>query len=110
MMGAFAIDNAHDLRDAWAALIRARTAPGFAPDVLAEMKRNDQVLFKYCDAAGRIDDSTNPNGAIENIAGICNHTRNVFGMMPHPERASEGVLGNADGRKLFESLLNLVPA
>jgi phosphoribosylformylglycinamidine synthase len=81
-----------------------------APDVLADMKKNDQVLFKYCDATGRIDDSTNPNGAIENIAGICNHTRNVFGMMPHPERASEAVLGNADGKKLFESLLNLVSA
>jgi phosphoribosylformylglycinamidine synthase len=78
--------------------------------VLIEMKQNDQILFKYCDASGKIDSRTNPNGAIENIAGICNSTRNVFGMMPHPERASESVLGNTDGKKLFESLLNLVPA
>ena len=73
-----------------------------------ELKQNDQILFKYCDADGNIDDVSNPNGSIENIAGICNKNRNVFGMMPHPERSSEEVLGNTDGRKLFESLLNLV--
>jgi phosphoribosylformylglycinamidine synthase len=78
-------------------------------EVLQELKKNDQILFKYCDANGRIDDTTNPNGAIENIAGICNKNRNVFGMMPHPERASEEILGNTDGKKLFESLLSLVP-
>ncbi len=76
-------------------------------EVLNELKRNDQILFKYCDADGNINDSSNPNGSIENIAGICNTNRNVFGMMPHPERASEEVLKNTDGRKLFESLLNL---
>ncbi|HRB18728.1 MAG TPA: phosphoribosylformylglycinamidine synthase subunit PurQ, partial [Chitinophagales bacterium] len=64
--------------------------------------------FKYCDANGNINDNSNPNGSIENIAGICNVNRNVFGMMPHPERCAEEVLGNTDGRKLFESLLNLV--
>jgi phosphoribosylformylglycinamidine synthase subunit PurQ / glutaminase len=78
--------------------------------VLNAMKKNDQVLFKYCDANGKTDNHANPNGAIENIAGICNSTRNVFGMMPHPERASESVLGNMDGKKLFESLLNVVSA
>lgn len=77
---------------------------------LKELKQNDQILFKYCDADGRINEASNPNGSLENIAGICNANRNVFGMMPHPERSSEEVLGNTDGRKLFESLLNLVHA
>ena len=77
---------------------------------LNELKQNDQILFKYCDTDGNIGDVSNPNGSLENIAGICNKNRNVFGMMPHPERASESVLGNEDGRKLFESLLNLVTA
>lgn len=74
------------------------------------LNQNDQILFKYCDADGNISTSSNPNGSIENIAGICNAGRNVFGMMPHPERSSEEILGNTDGRKLFESLLNLVNA
>ncbi len=74
------------------------------------LKQNDQILFKYCDINGTIDGAFNPNGSIENIAGICNAARNVFGMMPHPERSSEEVLGNTDGRKLFESLLNLINA
>jgi phosphoribosylformylglycinamidine synthase subunit PurQ / glutaminase len=73
-------------------------------DTLATIQKNDQVLFRYCDANGLVNDSTNVNGAIDNIAGITNITRNVFGMMPHPERASEGVLGNTDGRGIFESL------
>ena len=77
---------------------------------LLSLKQNNQILFKYCDADGNITDTSNPNGSIENIAGICNTGRNVFGMMPHPERSSEEVLGNTDGRKLFESLLNLVNA
>lgn len=77
---------------------------------LHDLKENDQILFKYCDENGHITDASNPNGSIENIAGICNKNRNVFGMMPHPERCSESVLGNEDGRKLFESLLNLVNA
>ncbi len=77
---------------------------------LKTLNQNDQILFKYCDADGNISTSSNPNGSIENIAGICNAGRNVFGMMPHPERSSEEILGNTDGRKLFESLLNLVNA
>lgn len=72
---------------------------------LDALERNDQVLFRYCDPSGQITESANPNGAARNIAGICNTQRNVFGMMPHPERASESVLGNTDGRGLFESLL-----
>lgn len=72
---------------------------------LAELEANDQILFRYCDANGQVTEAANPNGAANNIAGICNAQRNVFGMMPHPERASEEVLGNTDGLTLFESLL-----
>jgi phosphoribosylformylglycinamidine synthase len=73
-------------------------------DTLATIQKNDQVLFRYSDKDGNVNDGTNVNGAIDNIAGITNATRNVFGMMPHPERASESVLGNTDGRGIFESL------
>lgn len=75
---------------------------------LAELKANDQILFRYCDDNGNITEASNPNGSLENIAGICNSTRNVFGMMPHPERAIDADLYNTDGRSLFESLLGLV--
>ena len=72
------------------------------------LKDKDQILLKYCDAAGNINDDANPNGSLENIAGICNEGRNVFGMMPHPERASEVDLGNTDGRLIFEALATSV--
>jgi phosphoribosylformylglycinamidine synthase len=75
---------------------------------LQSLKENDQILFRYCDEFGKVNDASNPNGSLENIAGICNKTRNVFGMMPHPERASEAILGNEDGRGLFESLIGKV--
>ncbi len=75
---------------------------------LDQLEQNDQVLFRYCTPEGKITAAANPNGALRNIAGICNAQRNVFGMMPHPERASEAVLANEDGRGLFESLLQLV--
>lgn len=71
---------------------------------LKMLKDKDQVLFRYCDVKGTITDDANPNGSLENIAGICNEGRNVFGMMPHPERASEDDLGNTDGRRIFDSL------
>ncbi len=74
---------------------------------LDALESNHQVLFRYCDAAGNITPESNPNGAARNIAGICNEQRNVFGMMPHPERASESVLGNTDGLVMFESLLKM---
>ncbi|MEN0003984.1 MAG: phosphoribosylformylglycinamidine synthase subunit PurQ [Bacteroidota bacterium] len=73
---------------------------------LQQLKFNDQVLFRYCDASGAVTPAANPNGSLDNIAGICNAERNVFGMMPHPERASEAILHNEDGRILFESLLS----
>ncbi|PCH92974.1 MAG: phosphoribosylformylglycinamidine synthase I [Bacteroidetes bacterium] len=74
---------------------------------LKSLLDNDQILFKYCDASGGLNQNANPNGSLENIAGICNENRNVFGMMPHPERAADSALGNTDGKKLFESLLEL---
>lgn len=72
---------------------------------LAELESDDQILFKYCDEKGNISPESNPNGSSLNIAGVCNKNRNVFGIMPHPERASEEILGNTDGRLLFDSLL-----
>jgi len=79
-------------------------------DTLKSLLDNDEVLFKYCSIEGEISLEHNPNGSLENIAGICNKERNVFGMMPHPERAADTVLGNTDGLKLFESILNLASA
>lgn len=70
---------------------------------------NDQILFQYCNAAGELTEASNPNGAIMNIAGICNIQKNVFGMMPHPERASEMELGNTDGKFLFDALMAQTP-
>jgi phosphoribosylformylglycinamidine synthase len=72
---------------------------------LKKLNQNNQILFRYCDVNGNITDEANPNGASENIAGICNEGRNVFGMMPHPERASDKELFNEDGKFLFESIL-----
>ena len=65
----------------------------------------DQAAFRYCDADGRVHDAANPNGSIDSIAGITNAAGNVLGMMPHPERASEDALGSADGRLVFESMI-----
>lgn len=79
-------------------------------ETLKSLNDNSQVLFRYCDENGNILDTANPNGALDHIAGICNKGKNVFGMMPHPERASENVLGNSDGKLIFESILNMVQA
>lgn len=72
---------------------------------LNELEANGQVIFYYCDEEGQITEKANPNGATRNIAGICNANRNVFGMMPHPERACSAALGNTDGRAIIKSLL-----
>jgi phosphoribosylformylglycinamidine synthase subunit PurQ / glutaminase len=81
----------------------------FGPsDLIKSLNDSDQVLFRYCDVNGNINAESNPNGSLENIAGICNVGRNVFGMMPHPERAADPELGNVDGRKMFESILSEV--
>jgi len=74
-------------------------------DTLKRLNDNDQILFRYCDEKGNITEEANPNGSLENIAGITNKTRNVFGMMPHPERAADEELGNIDGRIFFESII-----
>ena len=79
-------------------------------EVLKQLNDNQQVLFRYCQEDGTIDEAANPNGSMENIAGICNAQRNVFGMMPHPERASDELLGNTDGRRFFESVIGQVLA
>jgi len=81
-----------------------------ADETLKRLDDNDQVLFRYCDREGRMTEEANPNGSVESIAGICNEGRNVFGMMPHPERAADERSGNTDGRTLFTSMLQAVPA
>jgi phosphoribosylformylglycinamidine synthase I len=78
----------------------------YAPeDVLRKIEDNDQVLFRYCNEKGVVSAEANPNGSLNEIAGVCNEGRNVFGMMPHPERAADNLLGNLEGSKLLESLL-----
>jgi len=78
--------------------------------LLNELEQNGQILYRYCDVNGAITQEANPNGSLRNIAGICNKDGNVFGMMPHPERATSQILGNTDGRKIFNALLNLETA
>jgi phosphoribosylformylglycinamidine synthase subunit PurQ / glutaminase len=77
---------------------------------LQDIEMHRQVIYRYCDANGVVSENHNPNGTVHNIAGICNRGRNVFGMMPHPERASNNLLGNTDGQKVFEHLFGIVPA
>ena len=91
-------------------LLRVPIAHGegcyFADDqTLAQLTTNDQILWRYVSAEGKPTEQANPNGSLDNIAGICNQARNVAGLMPHPERASEPILGCADGRHVFESLI-----
>jgi phosphoribosylformylglycinamidine synthase len=74
-------------------------------DTLTQLENNGQILFRYCNAQGDITNDSNPNGSLKNIAGITNESGNVLGMMPHPERASDEVLGETDGLALFQSLL-----
>jgi phosphoribosylformylglycinamidine synthase len=75
------------------------------PDLVARLEANRQVLFRYTNTAGQIRDAANPNGSVAAIAGLCNEARNVVGLMPHPERACESVLGSADGLLIFESVV-----
>lgn len=72
---------------------------------LETLNRNDQILFRYCDPDGNITSQSNPNGALENIAGITNKTGNILGMMPHPERCCETLLGGTDGKLIFQSII-----
>lgn len=77
-------------------------------DTLKSLNDNDQILFKYCNENGEVTSEDNPNGSLQNIAGISNKNKNVFGMMPHPERAADSELSNTDGRTIFESWLGLI--
>ncbi|HEY1045844.1 MAG TPA: phosphoribosylformylglycinamidine synthase subunit PurQ [Bacteroidia bacterium] len=74
-------------------------------ETLAKMEANQQIMFRYCDENGNVNDDANPNGSLNSIAGICNEGKNVFGMMPHPERCFAEHLHNQDGRALFESIM-----
>ena len=96
-------------------LLRVPIAHGegcyFADDeALAKLRADDQILFQYATETGDLTDEANPNGSLLNIAGICNEGRNVCGMMPHPERANENILGADDGRRVFESMLRHLEA
>jgi phosphoribosylformylglycinamidine synthase I len=76
-----------------------------SPELLQQLQENNQIIFTYCTENGVVTDTANPNGSTLNIAGICNETRTIFGMMPHPERACSTALGNTDGRAIFQELL-----
>ena len=78
------------------------------PDTIRHLNENGQVIFRYCNENGEATEASNPNGSLDNIAGITNERRNVFGLMPHPERAADEALGNTDGRQLLETLLATV--
>ncbi len=79
-------------------------------ETIKMLNDTDQVLFRYCDESGMVTDEANPNGSIQNIAGVCNAGRNIFGLMPHPERASDTLVANQDGLVIFESILSLAKA
>ena len=79
-----------------------------AKSLLQELHDKSQIAFKYTDQSGRVDASTNPNGSCENIAGILNAQKNVLGLMPHPENATDRNLGGIDGRPLFQSLVDAI--
>src|SRR5258708_146760 len=74
------------------------------PQTLATLQQQNRIVFRYCTPDGRIAPEANPNGSLDNIAGICNEGRNVLGMMPHPDRSSEALLGSSDGAKIFKSM------
>lgn len=77
-------------------------------NTMKSLKKNDQIIFKYCNSNGEVSEASNPNGSLENIAGICNKEKNIFGMMPHPERAADVLLSNTDGIALFKSIMNYI--
>jgi phosphoribosylformylglycinamidine synthase len=77
-------------------------------NILAEMRRNGQILFRYSNNDGVVSQETNPNGSVENIAGVCNSRKNVYGMMPHPERAVDKDLGNTDGIMILNSIIKML--
>lgn len=74
------------------------------PDALRRMRDNGQIVLRYCDAAGEVTAAANPNGSVDNVAGVCNEAGNVFALMPHPERCAEATLGSADGLGMWQAL------
>ena len=107
------IDTPFTLACASSRLLRIPIAHGEGnyyaePDVIARLEKNRQIVFRYVDASGAPVAAANPNGSLNNIAGICNEGRNVVGLMPHPERACELAVGSADGLVLFESVVKAV--
>ena len=101
-----AITKGLDIQKAYKIPIAHGEGRFFAPDnMLKSIQDNDQIIFNYCNESGVITDESNPNGSLLNIAGISNKGKNVFGMMPHPERAADHQLSNEDGKEIFESLL-----
>lgn len=76
------------------------------PDTIQELKANGQIILRYCDAEGHLSEEANVNGSLESIAGLVNTSGNIMGMMPHPERASEMILGSEDGKIIFDSIIN----
>lgn len=101
-----AITNGLDVSKTYKIPIAHGEGRFYAPqETMDSILANDQVLFRYASEDGAINEEFNPNGSINNIAGICNKKRNVFGMMPHPERAADSELNNEDGKRMFESLL-----
>lgn len=76
------------------------------PDTIATMEKQGQILLRYCSRRGHVGPETNPNGSVGNIAGVCNQMKNVFGLMPHPEAASESIVGGTDGLLIFRSLIS----
>ena len=96
----------HDQRSRVSVIVPSHNRCSSLKRTLDGLEQNQQVIYRYCDASGKITDAVNPNGAERNIAGICNAERNVFGMMPHPERASSADLGNTDGKIILEALLS----
>src|SRR5262252_8425371 len=77
------------------------------PELLEAIEKNRQAILRYTNPEGAVDDAWNPNGSVHAIAGLCNETRNVVGMMPHPERACEALLGGVDGRSIFDSVVSV---
>jgi phosphoribosylformylglycinamidine synthase subunit PurQ / glutaminase len=103
---ASAINKNLDTKKAYKIPIAHGEGRFYADDVtITRLESNNQVIFRYTSETGEIDQKNNPNGSLNNIAGICNEGRNVFGMMPHPERAADENLGNTDGKLIFESIL-----
>jgi phosphoribosylformylglycinamidine synthase len=80
------------------------------PETLRDLNAHRQIIFRYADDAGRVVPEANPNGSVENIAGVCNRAGNVFGLMPHPDRAFEARLGSSDGAKIFRSMMETISA